>query len=307
MSQHISICEYPIFGRGIFKKCPALFDPYFRNTPDHQQKKYQKARRTLPKYEEKYQWQVIDGPGFCGAVHPGTGKIFHGIMTGTAHPVYNSDCLYANPSQKVFAISDPPGVTTFSRKLITKLDELLQSDPVERLEDMINKVNRNAGTGLRDRATLALIHFPTEDRSKGLVVLSGDSLLFQGNSVKKTISRLEAVPNRWGTPNAYFELRQIDIAEDDFFVLASDGVGAIRYANQIENLDGIILNMVTNDSDGLAYNIAHNCNEVIEQETAGRTRTMFGCGDDLSVILIEPAKLQPTDSANSYILGGYIE
>jgi len=307
MSEHISIHEYPIFEKGIFKKYPALFDAYFRNTPDHQKKKYQKARRTISKYEEQYKWRVINGPGLCGTTHPGRGKVFHGVMTGATHPVYNSDCLYVNPSQNVFAVSDPPGVTTFSRDLITRLDEFLKLDSVEQLEDMVNEVNQNAGTGLRDRATLALVHLPTNNPNEASALLSGDSHLFHGNSLKKTISRLEAVPNRWGTPNAYFKLVSVKLSKGDFFVLASDGIDVVRSSSQTNNLNDTILNLAISDSDNFALNIALNCNEIIEQETAGQTRTVFGCGDDLSAILIEPAKLQPTDSNESHILGGYVE
>ncbi len=303
----IEIQEYPVFEQGIFEKYPALFDAYFRNIPDHQRKKYQKARRSLLKYEELYKWRVINGPGFCGTTHPGTGKVFHGVMTGATHPVYNSDCLYVNPSQNIFAVSDPPGVTTFARDLITRLDELLKSDSVEKLEDMINEVNQNAGTGLRDRATLALIHLPHKTSDKALILSCGDSHLFFGNAIEQKISRLEAEANRWGTLNAHFRLKQIDIVEGDFFVLASDGINIIRSNSQTNNLDDTILNMMTSDPDNLAYNIALNCNEIIEQEAAGRTRTMFGCGDDLSAILVEPAKLQPADSNESHILGGYVE
>ena len=60
------------------------------------------------------------------------------------HPVYNSDCLYINPAKNVFAISDPPGITTFSRTLITELDKLLQTQAVENLEALVNEVNQNA-------------------------------------------------------------------------------------------------------------------------------------------------------------------
>ena len=249
---------------------------------------------------------MVEGPGFCGATHPGAGKVFHGIMTGATHPVYNSDCLYANPSKNVFAISDPPGVTTFSRGLITELDRLLKSESIENLETMINKVNRNAGTGLRDRATLALIHIPL-DSPKASFVLSGDSILFHGNVIQQKICRLEAVPNRWGTPNAYFELQQIDTAEGDFFVLASDGITAVRPANTTTKLDETILNLINDDPDNFALNVATNCNVIVEDENAGRVRTIFGCGDDVSVMLIDPLKLEPSDSKKSYILGGYVE
>ena len=305
MAKHISIQEYPVFEKGVFKKHPALFEPYSRNIPEHQKKKYQKMRKALPKYEETYQWQLISGPGFCGTTHPGTGKIFHGVMTGATHPVYNSDCLYVNPSQNVFAISDPPGITTFSRGLITQLDERLQSEPVGNLEAIINEVNRNAGNGLRDRSTLALIHFPPDNPGKALTLLSGDSLLFHGNTLHKRITRLPAVTNRWGTPNAYFELQQVNITEGDFFVLASDGITAVRPNGKAVKLDTIILNLAISDPDNFALNVAITCNQIIEEENAGQVRTTFGGGDDISVTLIDPAEFRPDRSEKSYILGGY--
>jgi len=303
----IQIQEYPVFEQGVFQRHPALFDPYFHNTPEHQRKKYQQARRKLPKYEEKYRWPVIRGAGFCGTTHPGTGKVFHGVMTGSTHPVYNSDCLYVNTARQVFAISDPPGITTFSRDLITRLDELLSSESARNLETFINEINRNAGTGLRDRATLSLIHFPSEYPDKARVLLCGDSHLFQGNFVHRRISRLEAEVSRWGTLNARFRLKTIDISEGDFFVLASDGISAVQSANHNRDLDQTILDMVIDDPEGFALNIARNSNQIVDQEAAGRTRTVFGCGDDLSVVLIDPARLAPSLTSGSYILGGYVE
>jgi len=302
----VAIQEYPVFEKGIFKKHPALFDAYFRNMPDHQKNKYQKARKTLPEYEGKYKWPVIKGPGYCGTTHPGSGKVFNGVMTGATHPVYNSDCLYVNPSQNVFAISDPPGATTFSRRLMTELDKLMQTESVENLESMINDVNRNAGAGLRDRATLVLVQFPFGS-SKALFLSSGDSILYHGNTIQQRISRMEAVPNRWGTPNAYFELRQVDIVEGDFFILASDGITAVRPPGNDIKLDEVILNLASNDTDNFALNVATICNDVIEEEYGDRVRTFFGGGDDVSTIMIDPPKLQPADTKKSYIMGGYVE
>lgn len=305
MTEQISINEYPIFEKGIFKQNPALFNAYFKNTPDHQKKKYEKAKRTLPKYEETYKWQLIQGPGFSGATHPGTCKIFNGIMTATTHPVYNSDCMYINPSQNVFAISDPPGVTTFSRTLITDLDEHLQTEPVENLEYLINKVNKNAGAGLRDRATLVLIHFPQNQPGKAQVLHSGDSYLFHVNISKGTIARLDAVPNRWGTPNAHFKLVPVEFGEGDIFVLASDGISAVRPRDQNNGLDEVVFSQLSNDPDNFVFNVTQNCNEVFEEQNGGRVRTSFGGGDDISVVLVDPSKLQPSEE-ESHIVGGYV-
>lgn len=305
--KRIFLDEYPIFEKGVFERNPDLFEPYFRNIPGHQKKKYQKARQDIPKYEENSKWQSIKGPGFCGAIHPGTGKVFHGAMTGSTNPVYNSDCLYVNPVENLFAISDPPGITEFSRDLITRLDELLETDSIENLELLINEVNRTSGTGLRDRATLSLIHFPPWAPNNAYALLCGDSLLFHGNSFTQEISRFEAEPNRWGTLNAKFELREILINKGDFFILASDGIGAIRSINASYDLDNVLLNHAISDPENFALDITRSCNEIIQQESAGRIRTTFGCGDDLSVLLIEPSNLMPDDSLESYILGGYVE
>lgn len=301
----VTIQEYPVFEKGVFKKFPALFDAYFKNTPDHQKKKYQQAKRTLPKYEGTFKWQLIQGPGFSGATHPGTGKIFNGVMTASTHPVYNSDCLYINPSQNVFAISDPPGVTTFSRGLITELDKLLQTKPVENLEVLVNEVNRNAGSGLRDRATLVLVHFPKNQPNEAQVLHSGDSYLFQVNTHKRIIARLDAVPSRWGTPNAHFELTQVDFSEGDIFILASDGISAVRPRDQDNGLDEVVFSHLSSDPENFVFNVTQNCNGIFEEQNAGRTRTAFGGGDDISVMVIDPSKLQPADG-ESHIIGGYV-
>ena len=228
-------------------------------------------------------------------------------MTDSTHPMYNSDCLYINPEKRIFAISDPPGITEFARELITKLDHLLKSDSAENLEFMINEVNKNAGTGLRDRATLSLVHFPPAFHRKANFLLCGDSHLFYGNINTKKISRMQAEPNRWGTLNAVFELKQIDIQKGDFLILASDGISAIRSMNESHDLDNLLLDMVVTDPLNFALDVTRKCNRIVTQESAGITRTTFGCGDDLSVVLIEPEKLDLLNEDNSYILGGYVE
>ncbi len=307
MTNETNITDYPVFEKGIFKQHPALFNPYFRNIPDHLKQKYQKARKAMGRYEKSCTWNVIVGPGFCGSIHPGAGKVFHGAMTGAAHPVYTSDCLYVNTRQQVFAISDPPGVTTFSRDLITRLDERLQSNSAVGLEGMINEINQNAGTGLRDRATLALVHFPGDTPGQAMTLLCGDSYLFRGNKSRQTLSKMEAEPNRWGTLNARFELKSVTIEEDDFFILASDGITAIRLTEDSLRLEDILLKMVLDDAESFAKKVAGMSNQVVQEENAGQIRTTFGCGDDLSVILIEPEKLRADVSDGRHILGGYVE
>ena len=161
MTSPIHINYYPVFEKGTFEKYPALFDRFIQNTPGHIKKKYQKAWKTLPQYEETITWPSVIGPGFCGATHPGADNVFVETMVGSSNFIYNSDCVYINPSQKVFAISDPPGITTCSRKLFTKLNDYLQTGSTENIETIVNKLNRE--TSLGDDATLTLICFPEKN------------------------------------------------------------------------------------------------------------------------------------------------
>lgn len=306
MKKRIRVHHYPVFEKGVFKKYPSLFDAYFLNVPDHIRDKYQEARKSIPRYEKKATWMLVAGPGFCGATHPGTGKIFNGIMTRDTHPAYNSDCVYVNPAQNVFALSDPPGITTFSRGMLTELDRLLKAGSVDNLEAMINEVNRNAGTGLRDRATLALVHIPVNGSNKARIIHSGDSYLFLGSRTSQKLTKLEAVPNRWGTPNAYFKLQDIKFSPGDVFILASDGISAVRPHRQEANIEDVLWIMMNDDHDNFVYNVAQRCNRVQQDKNPDRPRTWFGGGDDVSIMLVDPVRLQPLDSSESYILGGYV-
>ena len=66
-------------------------------------------------------------------------------MVSPNDPIYNSDCLYVNPVQKVFAISDAPGRSTSARKLLTKLDHYLQADSTDSLTSVVNDLNEKTG------------------------------------------------------------------------------------------------------------------------------------------------------------------
>ena len=158
MTDHLDIRYYPLFEKGIFEKHPALFDWFICHTPDNLKQKYRKAQETLRKYEESITWPLIVAPGLYGATHPGAENVFHSIMVDPNGAIYNSDCLYINPSQRVYAVSDPPGMSTYSRKLFTKLDQHLHTESADNLETILNNLNREADTG--DRATLSLLFLP---------------------------------------------------------------------------------------------------------------------------------------------------
>lgn len=306
MAEGVAIEESPVFEKGTFKAYPELFDPYFRNQPDHVRGKYRGTRRTLPKYEGAVRWQAIHGPGFCGSIHPGSAKVFHALMMGAAHPVYLSDCLYINLRHRIFALSDPPGMTTLSRSLLEALDRYLESDPAADLGELINRVNREAGEGLRDRATLSLVYLPPHEEGTAHILLAGDSYLWWGNEGSGEMRPAEASPNRWGTPNMHLELTRIALGENDFFLLASDGIIALRYVHPEMSLEEALLHHVRSDGMACARRLAEQCNAVLTEDTPSGRRAWFGGGDDLTVILIHPRHFRGADRQGTYILGGYV-
>ncbi len=306
MREGIVIEAYPVFGKGTFRAYPELFEPYLRNQPAHIREKYRKARRTLPKFEGSIKWQTIRGTGFCASIHPGSAKVFHALMTGAAHPIYVSDCLYINLRHRIFALSDPPGMTTLSRSLLEALDRYLKADPRADLEAIINRVNREAGEGLRDRATLSLLHLPPDDPNTARLVLAGDSYLWHGSGETGELRLAQAVPNRWGTPNMELYINSVPLKEGDFFLLATDGVIALRYRFPDEGLEEALARRVRTDGPAFAERLARECNDVLIELTPEGRQARFAGGDDLAVVLVHPRSLPGPEIGETYILGGYV-
>jgi hypothetical protein len=307
MTNGVRIQNYPLFEKGVFEKYPSLFNTYLHNMPGHLKEKYQKARKTLSKYEEILTWSLVSGPGFCGVTHPGAGKTFNGIMVGSNSPIYNSDCVYANPSKHIFAISDSPGVTTFSRDLFMKLDLCLQSRPVDDLETIINDLSSK--TTANDHATFTAIGFYAPRSEKGfdsaLAFVAGDTFLFHGNVFQGTMTRVEGNPNFLGTSNIYFEPIHINIEKGDFFVIASDGITAVRSDHQDTRLENALLGHLNSDPEKFVSHVIQTCNRIMEEKMPFGLRTSLGGSDDISVFLVYPEKLSDTICQNSVILGGY--
>ncbi len=308
MSNSVSIHNHPLFEKGVFEKHPSLFNAYLRHMPEYLKEKYKKTRKTLPEYEETFTWPMVLGPGFRGATHPGAGKTFNGIMTGSNIPIYNSDCLYVNPSQNVFAISDSPGITTFSRNLFAELDQRLKKKSIDGLETIINALNKELT--LDGHATLTLIRFYKKISSNGfdraLGFIAGDTLLFHGNVFQKKFMRIEGSPNFLGSSNNDFKPIQMDISKGDFFVIASDGITSMRAGHPDVRLEDVLFLQVISDPENFAFNVIQECNRIMEEHSSSGSRTLFNGGDDISVILVFPEKLSHTVSENSIILGGYI-
>jgi hypothetical protein len=298
MIQDIRISHLAVFPEGFFEKYPSLLDVYQNNTP-----RLEKPR--IADYEKKITWQHITGPGFCGATHPGAGKCFNRLMTGASIPVFNSDCLYVHAGRRVFAVSDPPGATTISRKLFEELDRRLADDPERRLHDHIHDLALDIHPNTQP--TLALIHFPENGASGpdgASVFVAGDTQVFHGNLDEHRLTRIKGTRQFWGTASRHARPRKVALKPDDFFIIASDGIEALRQTNPNCTIEEVLLDLVKTDPRNFAANLAHACNQVYQESFNGTSRTLLTGHDDMTVMILWPTELGKAQNGNAAILGG---
>ncbi|GAG23768.1 unnamed protein product, partial [marine sediment metagenome] len=230
------------------------------------------------------------------------------IMGNSNALIYNADCLYVNPSLRVFAISDAPGMTTASRLLISRLDVHLQNIPVERLEKIINDLDRE--TDLSQKATLSMIGFSQTEqahcRLKAIILKAGDTRVFRGNFTKGKITELDGNPNFIGNSGSQHKTSQIGLIDSDFFILVSDGMVGITPGLKDMKLGTDLRNMIKENPEKFVFGAIERCNRIIQKKISSRTITKFGGNDNVSIILIVPHNLQRSRSKQNFILGGYI-
>lgn len=307
MTNHFSIQYHPVFEERIFEKHPDLFHRFTHRTPQHLQKEYQESLETLRRYEGVITWPIITGPGFSGATHPGTDNVLVTTIVSPNDPIYNSDCLYVNPAQKIFAISDAPGRSTASRKLFAELDHYMQSGSTDNLTAMVNDLNEK--TGMEDGATLSLAYFPQTEPGNGLnealVFIAGDTYLLHGNIFGRRMTRIEGNPEFMGFPHIHLEPKRIHLDRGDFFVIASDGILSIRVNNYETRLEEILMDYVEGDRHSFALSVIRSCNRLVAERVYDRVVVRFGGSDNVSVLLVYPEELTDIDCKESFILGGY--
>jgi len=306
VTNHFSIQYHPIFEKEIFEKHPALFHRFTHHTPQHLKEQYQKSLETLRRNEGVITWPIITGPGFSGATHPGAENVFVTTIVSPNDAIYNSDCLYVNPVEKVFAISDAPGRSTSARKLFTELDDYLQSGATDSLTAMVNDLNEK--TEMEDGATLSLVCIPHSRPGSGsneaLVFIAGDTYLFHGNIFSKRMTRIEGNPEFMGPPHIQLEPIHIHLDRGDFFVIASDGILSIRVNNSEARLEDILMDHVESDWRNFALNVIRSCNRLSAESIYDRVLVRFGGSDNVSVLLVYPEELTDIDCKESFILGG---
>jgi len=300
MAENFRIQHYPVFENGVFQKHPTLFDRF-----GYSKKRLEQIRQVLPKYEETITWPLLTGPGFCGATHPGADNIFVEIMVGFNDSIYNSDCLYVNPSHRVFAISDAPGITDCSRRLFQQLDEYLKTNHADDLETIVNKTNKEMRE--REGATLSLVCLPKDNVDSATVLVAGDTLVFHGNLFHRQLTQVEGNPNFIGTAYTYFQSSHVELAPGDFFVIASDGISSIKGKHKEARLEDTILEHLDSDTEKFVLSAIRRSNQCYEETLYDRGITRFGGSDNVSMLLVYPEKLEDTGYEGSFILGGHTE
>lgn len=306
MTSSIKIRNYPIFEKGTFQKYPDLFDRFFEHSSSYMKDKFQTSKQILEACEEVDTWPCITGPGFEGATHPGANNVLVETMYSESKYIYNSDCLYANPAKKVFAVSDPPGKTTSSRRLLKKLDRFLADNSPEALSGFINQLSKH--THYDDAAALSLIYLPiNEARPEAVAYVAGDILLFHGNLLQKKLRSIQGNPQFIGTSHAEFSPLHIRLERGDFFFIASDGIDSMLAGSQVAVLEEELLNLLTLDPVHFLSSIVQRCNGYYTAQTNGaETIPRLGGDDNLTVLIVYPDKLTETDDPQSYLMGGYL-
>lgn len=303
----VEIEHNPIFEKGTFRKHPEVFERFYHHASSYLLKKFEISRTILAEYEDDITWPSITGPGFSAATHPGSDTILINTMFEGSPYVYNSDCLYINPRDRVFAVSDPPGVTTSSRRLFNKLDRCLSDGSPDSLEEIINRLNGN--TSYNDNATLSLVYIPdgtSEDtQSEAIVFVAGDTILFHGSLSRNALKRIDGNPHFIGTTHAYFEAQAIPYQTEDFFIIASDGILSLLSNASEESIEEVLLTYVNDGLEGLASAAVRHSNAYYRQMANDNEIPRFGGNDNVTVLVIHPDNLMDTESDDVFMLGGY--
>jgi len=310
MISAINIKYSPIFKKDTFKQHPELFDRFFHNAAGITLEMLQKSRASLAGGEEIETWPLITGPGFYGATHPGANNILVETMYSGDRYIYNSDCLYINPRNKIIAVADPPGKTLSSRKLLLELDRCLKEQPPESLETIINDISRSRRYD--DAAALSLVHFPELPQDGGQMeaeaYVSGDILFYHGNQPNMTLQSVKGNPQPIGTTHAEFKPQKVRIDKGDFLLLASDGVDAVLAGNRDETVEQVLLTLLNEgDPEKFIQALIQRCNEYyVYYYDAATAIPRLGGDDNISILIVYPEKLRETNDSRSYLLGGFL-
>lgn len=302
MSGPFQLHQYPVFEEGVFQSNPALFDRFAHFVSPGIRERFRVAWETLPRHEGTVTWPMVIGPGLSAGTHPGADNVFIEVMLGSNSFVYDSDCVYVNPSQRVFAISDPPGISDASRRLFTRLDRRLQEGTAADLEGILNGLH--CETSNEDGATLTLLALP--ENGPAVAFVAGDTYLYHGNLSHRELTVIQGIPEFFGTPHTYLAPIPIQPTAGDFFIIASDGILSIRGNDREKTLAEVLRERVDGDLEGFTLRAIQDSNRCLEESIYDRSVTRFGGSDNVSALLVYPEGLPQAGPRESFILGGYV-
>lgn len=291
---------HPVFAEGTFRGHPDLLTRFTRHAADHMIGRYERAWQILLAYEGALRWPLLSGPGFHAATHPGADTIFSDTMAGLEDSLYNSDCVYVNPAERVFAVSDPPGITDSARRLFERLDGILGME--DDVEGLVNRLNHEMPAG--ESTAFCLLRILPGDPGTVAAMVAGDALLFHGNARQRTVRAIPARAPFLGTPYAVFQARKIPLAPDDFFILASDGILSLKGNDPDRRLEDLLRDHLDGDEELFVLRAMEACNGHFVQEVLGRTVPRFGGCDNVSLVFVRPDGLRTDHRRKSFILGG---
>ncbi|MBI4303026.1 MAG: SpoIIE family protein phosphatase [Chloroflexi bacterium] len=300
----IGLQHYPIFGTEVFQDPTALLSTFNPNALSGTRINCRDGESFVSVSKERLSWSLVQGLGFCGATHPGARKVLDAITT-RARVISNSDCLYVNMSDRVFAVSDAPDLSVYSRKLLTDIDENLGNG--QELEEIVNSASQRIGTD--DHATLSLICFPPKEAgtlARASVFVAGDSYVLYGNRFDGKLARIEGNPLFIGRSCGQCEPHHLDLMGGDFFVIASDGILEARTAGYANIEDALKDSLDLDDLPGSTLRIVQRCNAVTKDEFQGKEKSRPNGWDNVSVLIVYPERLTSCTHSKARLLGGWI-
>jgi len=244
---------------------------------------------------------IIRYAGVMGArVRPGTAGI------GAPGPVTSGDCVLVDFRKCLFAVADSPDRQPgASRSFLVKFGRLIEGlDDIDPLKTYTFSAFKEIKRLLDEETKAILATIPygdsctftgilvakTDNGLKGIVLHTGDSLLFQYAPGKK-LAQISKT-NFWmvGRSSVLYQVDMIDIEEGATFILATDGISDLMFPKD----------------PGRDECLARLINTVKVEDIPGKLLDKYDTSrrpvDDLAIVTLKPQSFSPSNYSD--IIGG---
>ncbi len=217
------------------------------------------------------------------------------------------DCILMDLRKGFFAVSDssnrfPTASRRFLRKLAEGLEALPSPDPGKTFSlEEFDRFSR----GVIDVSEEVLQTIPytesctftgvlvarTEAGKKGILLHTGDSLLFEVNR-KTSESRSMTTSNFWmvGKSKRFFQVEDIEIPPETVFILATDGVSDLNSQDRVDRHESLV-------DFTKRYPVEEIADRLVEAIDLQQATT-----DDLVIVALDPDRLRWSET--TILLGG---